>query len=81
MSNVVFYAIAVALFMGLGAVGAGIGNGLIMSKFVEGVSRQPEARGTLFASSLLGIALVEAFPVIAIAFGLIVMFGKNVLGG
>lgn len=79
MSTTVFYAIAVALFMGLGAVGAGIGNGLIMSKFVEGVSRQPEARGTLFASSLLGIALVEAFPVIAIAFGLIMLFGHNAL--
>lgn len=81
MTNAVFFGIAVALFMGLGAVGAGIGNGLIMSKFVEGVSRQPEARGTLFASSLLGIALVEAFPVISIAFGLIILFGKNVLGG
>jgi F-type H+-transporting ATPase subunit c len=79
MTTAVLYGIAVALFMGLGAVGAGVGNGMIMSKFVEGVSRQPEARGTLFASSLLGIALVEAFPVISIAFGLIIMFGKGVL--
>jgi len=79
MTTAVLYAIAVALFMGLGAVGAGIGNGLIMSKFVEGVSRQPEARGTLFASSLLGIALVEAFPVISIAFGLIMLFGHGAL--
>jgi F-type H+-transporting ATPase subunit c len=72
------YIIAVGLLMGFAAVGAGIGNGLIMSKFVEGVSRQPEARGTIFASSLLGIALVEAFPVIALAFGFILMFAKGV---
>lgn len=78
MSAAFPYIIAVGLLMGLAAVGAGIGNGLIMSKFVEGVSRQPEARGTIFASSLLGIALVEAFPVIALAFGLILMFAKGV---
>ncbi|MBC8931296.1 F0F1 ATP synthase subunit C, partial [Escherichia coli] len=34
--------IAAAIAVGLGALGAGIGNGLIVSKTVEGVARQPE---------------------------------------
>ncbi|MCI0183370.1 MAG: ATP synthase F0 subunit C [Acidibacillus sp.] len=71
--------IAVALLLGLAAVGSGVGDGLVMSKYVEGVSRQPEARGSIFASALLGVALVEAFPVIALAFGIIMLFTKGVL--
>lgn len=71
------YDIAVALLLGLAAVGSGVGDGLVMSKYVEGVARQPEARGSIFASALLGVALVEAFPVIALAFGIIILFTKG----
>ena len=35
--------IAAAIAIGLGALGAGIGNGLIVSRTVEGIARQPEA--------------------------------------
>ena len=35
--------IAAAIAIGLSALGAGIGNGLIVSRTVEGVARQPEA--------------------------------------
>ncbi|MBX6352105.1 MAG: F0F1 ATP synthase subunit C [Thermoflavifilum sp.] len=72
--NQALYDIAVALLLGLAAVGSGVGDGLVMSKYVEGVARQPEARGSIFTSALLGVALVEAFPVIALAFGLIMLF-------
>jgi F-type H+-transporting ATPase subunit c len=73
------YDIAVALLLGLAAVGSGVGDGLVMSKYVEGVARQPEARGSIFASALLGVALVEAFPVIALAFGFIILFSQGAL--
>ncbi len=72
--NQALYDIAVALLLGLAAAGSGIGDGLVMSKYVEGVARQPEARGSIFASALLGVALVEAFPVIALAFGIVLLF-------
>ena len=42
--------IAAAIAIGLSALGAGIGNGLIVSRTVEGVARQPEARGQLMLS-------------------------------
>ncbi len=71
--------IAVALLLGLAAVGSGVGDGLVMSKYVEGVARQPEARGSIFASALIGVALVEAFPVIALAFGIIMLFTQGSL--
>ena len=35
---------------GLSAIGPGIGIGLIFAAFINGVARQPEARGMLRAS-------------------------------
>ncbi|MCY0881260.1 MAG: ATP synthase F0 subunit C [Firmicutes bacterium] len=48
------------------AIGAGVGNGLVMGRLVEGVGRQPEALGRLLAWALVGVALVEAWPVIVL---------------
>ena len=51
--------IAEAIAIGLSTLGAGIGNGLIVSRTVEGVARQPEARGQLMSIMFIGIGLVE----------------------
>lgn len=66
-------ALAAAIAVGLGALGAGIGNGLIVSKTVEGVARQPELRGQLQTIMFIGIGLVEAVPIIAVVIALMVM--------
>jgi len=66
-------ALAAAIAVGLGALGAGIGNGLIVSKTVEGVARQPELRGQLQTIMFIGIGLVEALPIIGVVIALIVM--------
>ena len=39
--------LAAAIAIGLAALGAGLGNGLIVSRTVEGMARQPEASGML----------------------------------
>lgn len=67
----VYAYIAAAIALGLGALGAGIGNGLIVGRAIEGISRQPELRGTLQTTMYIGIALVEGLPVIALVFALI----------
>ncbi|TQS72163.1 F0F1 ATP synthase subunit C [Ornithinibacillus gellani] len=66
-------ALAAAIAVGLGALGAGIGNGLIVSKTVEGIARQPELRGQLQTTMFIGIGLVEAMPIIAVVIALMVM--------
>ncbi|AKO94779.1 MULTISPECIES: F0F1 ATP synthase subunit C [Priestia] len=63
--------IAAAIAIGLGALGAGIGNGLIVSRTVEGVARQPEAQGKLQTIMFIGVALVEALPIIAVVMAFI----------
>ncbi|MGT2398003.1 F0F1 ATP synthase subunit C [Staphylococcus aureus] len=58
--------IAAAIAIGLSALGAGIGNGSIVSRTVEGVARQPEARGQLMGIMFIGVGLVEALPIIGV---------------
>jgi len=65
--------IAAAIAIGLAALGAGIGNGLIVSRTVEGVARQPELRGTLQTIMFIGVALVEALPIIGVVIAFIVL--------
>ncbi|CAM5192126.1 ATP synthase subunit c [Ureibacillus acetophenoni] len=65
--------LAAAIAIGLAALGAGIGNGLIVSRTVEGIARQPEARGPLQTTMFIGVALVEALPIIAVVVAFIVM--------
>ncbi len=63
--------IAAAIAVGLGALGAGIGNGLIVSKTVEGIARQPEAKSSLQTIMFIGVGLVEALPIIGVVLAFI----------
>ncbi|MBP1934028.1 F0F1 ATP synthase subunit C [Ammoniphilus resinae] len=58
--------LAAAIAVGLAAIGAGIGNGLIVGNTVSSIARQPELRGTLQTTMFIGIGLVEAIPIIAV---------------
>jgi len=68
--------IAAGLMLGGGAIGAGVGDGLVTSQLVAGLARQPEARGILTTWMFIGVGLIEAYAVIALVFGLVVLFGK-----
>ena len=46
---------------------------MIVSRTVEGIARQPEARGALQTTMFIGVALVEAIPIIAVVVAFIVM--------
>ncbi|MBH8597837.1 MULTISPECIES: F0F1 ATP synthase subunit C [unclassified Thermoactinomyces] len=67
--------IAGAILMACAAIGGGIGNGLVFGRYLEGIARQPELRGLLFGQTFIGIALVEALPIIAVAFGIMKLLG------
>lgn len=67
------FALAVALVFGLAAIGAAIGNSLVIKSTIDGVARQPEARGRLMGLMFLGIGLVEAIPIIAVVIGFILL--------
>ena len=68
--------IGASLALGLAAVGAGIGDGLVTSRTVEGVARQPEARGNLLTLMLISVGLIEALPIIVLVFAIILIFAN-----
>lgn len=49
---------------GLGAIGPGIGVGLIFSAVINGTARQPEAQGKLMAIAWQTFVLVEVLALI-----------------
>lgn len=65
--------IGAGLAAGLAAIGAGIGNGYLFGKFMEGVSRQPEVEPKLKSNAFVMFALVEAVPILAIVISLIIL--------
>jgi F-type H+-transporting ATPase subunit c len=50
------------------AFGSAVGDGLVASKAVEAIARQPEARPNIFTFMFLGVGVLEAFPIISIGF-------------
>ncbi|MCZ6710669.1 MAG: F0F1 ATP synthase subunit C [Pseudomonadales bacterium] len=66
--------VAGGLMMGLGAIGAAIGVGVLGGKFLEGVARQPELLPMLRTQLFIVLALVDAVPMIAVGIGLYTIF-------
>jgi F-type H+-transporting ATPase subunit c len=56
------------------AFGSAIGDGIVSSKAVESIARQPEARPNIFTFMFLGVGVLEAFPVIGLALALYLFF-------
>uniref|UniRef100_UPI0005CBA40B F0F1 ATP synthase subunit C n=1 Tax=Risungbinella massiliensis TaxID=1329796 RepID=UPI0005CBA40B len=67
--------LAAAIMIGLAAFGAAIGNSNLFAKYVEGVARQPEVRGTLFGQVMILFGLIEALPIIGVGMGILLLFG------
>lgn len=66
--------LAAAIAIGVAAFGAAIGNGLVISKAIESMSRQPEMENKIRATMLLGIGLIEAIPIMAAVIAFILTF-------
>jgi F-type H+-transporting ATPase subunit c len=62
--------LAVALLIGLGALGVGIGMGLLGGRFLEGAARQPELAPMLRTQMFLVVALLDAIAMIGVGIAL-----------
>ena len=52
--------------IGLGAIGPGIGIGLIGAKAMEAIGRNPDAQAKILPAMLLGMAFAEAIAIYAL---------------
>ncbi|HSG02286.1 MAG TPA: F0F1 ATP synthase subunit C [Marinobacterium sp.] len=69
-----YYLLAAALMLGLGAIGAAIGIGILGGKFLEGAARQPELVPLLRTQFFIVMGLVDAIPMIGVGLGMYVLF-------
>ena len=67
-------ALAAALMLGLGGIGAAIGMGLMGGKFLEGASRQPELVPMLQGKMFLLVGLIDAIPIIGVGIAMYLTF-------
>ena len=66
--------IAAAIAMGLGAIGPGLGIGVLASKAMEAIGRNPEATSKIQTAMILAIAFTEAIAIYALVVALIIKF-------
>ena len=66
--------LAAAAAMGLGSVGPALGIGMLVSKAMEALGRNPEAQPAIQTNMILGIAFAEAIAIYALVTALIIGF-------
>ena len=66
--------LAAGLAVGLGAIGPGIGIGVVASGALQSMARNPEMSGQVLTYMFVGIAFSEALAIFGLVFGLIFLF-------
>ncbi|MBU6269982.1 MAG: F0F1 ATP synthase subunit C [Burkholderiales bacterium] len=80
MTNVALVAIACGLIIGLGALGACIGIGMMGGKYIEGAARQPELMDKLQTKMFLLAGLIDAAFLIGVGIAMMFAFANPFKG-
>jgi len=71
--------IGIGLMIGLGALGACVGVGIMCSRFLEGAARQPELMPQLQAKVFLLLGLIDASFIIGLGIEMLFAFGNPLI--
>ena len=63
-------------FTMVAAIGIGLGQGFAAGKAVEGVARQPEAKGDILQTMLVGQAVAETTGIFALIIAMVLLFAN-----
>lgn len=74
MDSAALKAIGSALAIGLGAIGPGIGIGVIGMGALQAIGRNPETENKVRTNMILAIAFAEAVAIYALVVALIIKF-------
>jgi F-type H+-transporting ATPase subunit c len=66
--------LAAGISMGVGAIGPALGLGMLISKALESIARQPEVSGEIRTNMFIGIGVTEAVALYAFVVALILVF-------
>lgn len=67
-------ALAMALVVGIGVLGPGLGIGILVSRALEAIGRNPDASGKITTTMFIGIVFTEALAIFALVVGFIIKF-------
>lgn len=65
---------AIAIIMGIGTMAPALAIGMLASKALEAIGRNPEAAGKIQTNMILGLAFAEAIAIYALVVSLIIKF-------
>jgi len=71
--------VGIGLMIGLGALGACVGVGIMCSRFLEAAARQPELTDSLQAKVFLLLGLIDASFIIGVGLAMLFAFGNPLL--
>jgi F-type H+-transporting ATPase subunit c len=66
-------ALGAGISIGLAGLGCGIGQGRAAAAAVDGIARNPQAKGALFTPMILGLAFIESLAIYALIISLVLM--------
>ena len=66
-----FIGLACGLAIGIAALGGGVGQGIAISKGLEGIGRNPEAQPKIFIAMIVGLALIESLVIYALVISIL----------
>ena len=66
--------LAASLAIGLGALGPGLGIGILGAAGMNAIGRNPEARGAILTNMILAIAFAEAIAIYALIVAFLLLF-------
>lgn len=66
--------LGMAIAVGLGVIGPGIGLGILVGKALEAIGRNPDAAGQITSTMFIGIAVTDALAIFALVIGFIIKF-------
>ena len=73
-------ALGAGICMGIGAIGPGVGEGNAVSKACEAIGRQPESKGAVTSTMIMGCAIAETTGIYSLVIAILLIFvAPNIL--
>ena len=67
-------ALAAGICMGIGSLGPALGEGTAVSKACEAIGRQPESKGAVTSTMIMGCAIAETTGIYALVISILLIF-------
>ena len=67
-------ALGAGICRGIGAIGPGVGEGGAVAKACEAIGRQPEAKGSVTSTMIMGCAITESTGIYSLVIAILLIF-------